>query len=97
MSPYHTGIGGGGFAMVRDRNGEVEAIDFREAAPAAASEDMYEGNAQGSITGGLAVAVPGELRGLEYIHRKYCVSLRRRTQAGPLSDSVIGATVGDPF
>lgn len=75
MSPYHTGIGGGGFAIARDRNGVYEAIDFRETAPAAASEDMYEGNSQGSVTGGLAVAIPSELRGLEYIHRKYCVSL----------------------
>lgn len=75
-APYHTGIGGGGFALVRDRDGAYETIDFRETAPAAASEDMYAGNAQGSVTSGLAVAVPGELRGLEYIHRKYCVSAR---------------------
>ncbi|MBE3046867.1 gamma-glutamyltransferase [Candidatus Bathyarchaeota archaeon] len=73
-APYHTGIAGGGFALVRDRNGEYEAVDFRETAPAAAYEDMYKGNAQGSVTSGLAVAVPGQLRGLEYIHGKYCVS-----------------------
>lgn len=74
MSPYHTGIGGGGFAIVRDRNGEYEVVDFRESAPAAASEDMYEGNVEGSVTSGLAVAIPGEVRGLEYLHKKYCVS-----------------------
>lgn len=74
MAPYHTGIGGGGFAIVRDRNGEYEVIDFREAAPSAASEDMYEGNVAGSVTSGLAVAIPGEIRGLEYLHSKYCVS-----------------------
>ena len=51
---YHSGLGGGGFALVRGADGEYEVIDFREAAPAAATEDMYTGNAMGSILGGLA-------------------------------------------
>lgn len=68
---YHSGIGGGGFLLVRDANGTYEAIDFRETAPAAAAEDMYRGNVPGSVYGGLAVAVPGELRGLQYAHDKY--------------------------
>lgn len=71
---YHSGIGGGGFMLVRDANGNYEAIDFRESAPAAAYEDMYSGNVDGSIFGGLSVAVPGEVAGLEYAHRKYGVS-----------------------
>ncbi|KKO99232.1 hypothetical protein THAR02_08661 [Trichoderma harzianum] len=70
---YHSGIGGGGFAVVRDANGEYEAIDFREAAPAAAFEDMYKNNASASIRGGLAVGVPSEIKGLEYMHTKYGV------------------------
>lgn len=76
---YHSGIGGGGFALVRDRDGEFEAIDFRESAPAAAYEDMYEGNVDGSVIGGLSAGVPGEVRGLEYMHTKYGVSLRLST------------------
>ncbi|KAM5345771.1 hypothetical protein ACJ41O_011632 [Fusarium nematophilum] len=68
---YHSGIGGGGFMLVRDKDGNYEAIDFREAAPAAAYEDMYRGNVNGSIYGGLSVSVPGEVRGLEYAHKKY--------------------------
>lgn len=70
---YHSGIGGGGFAMIRDSEGNYEAIDFRESAPAAAFQDMYQGNINGSIYGGLSVAVPSEVRGLEYIHTKYGV------------------------
>ncbi|AEO71500.1 uncharacterized protein THITE_2152403 [Thermothielavioides terrestris NRRL 8126] len=70
---YHSGIGGGGFMLVRDRHGRYEAIDYRETAPAAASKDMYEHDQRASMVGGLAVAVPGELRGLEYVHRKYGV------------------------
>jgi gamma-glutamyltranspeptidase/glutathione hydrolase len=71
---YHSGIGGGGFMLVRDKHGRYEAIDYRETAPAAASRDMYEHDRNASVYGGLAVAVPGELRGLEYLHRKYGVS-----------------------
>lgn len=41
---YHSGIGGGGFMLVRSPNGTFEDIDFREKAPAAASENMYNNN-----------------------------------------------------
>lgn len=68
---YHSGIGGGGFALVRDAHGDYETIDYREAAPAAAYEDMYQGNLEGAVFGGLSVAVPSELKGLEYLHNKY--------------------------
>jgi gamma-glutamyltranspeptidase len=47
--------------------------DFRETAPAAASEDMYNDNIYESLRGGLASGVPGDLRGLEYLHKKYGV------------------------
>ncbi|RYP63111.1 hypothetical protein DL770_009451 [Monosporascus sp. CRB-9-2] len=68
---YHSGIGGGGFALVRSSEGKYEYIDFRETAPAAAYEDMYKNNTAASLYGGLASGVPGELRGLEYIHKNY--------------------------
>ena len=51
---YHSGVGGGGFMLVRSSKGAFEMIDFRESAPAAAFEDMYKNNTQASITGGLA-------------------------------------------
>lgn len=63
--------------LVRGEDGEYESIDFRETAPAAAHENMYEGNTMGSIVGGLASGVPSELRGLEYLHQKYGVSIAR--------------------
>ncbi|KAK2049740.1 gamma-glutamyltransferase 1 [Colletotrichum somersetense] len=68
---YHSGIGGGGFMLVRSPNGTYEFIDFRETAPAAAFEDMYKDNTEASEIGGLASGVPGELRGLEYLHKRY--------------------------
>lgn len=51
---YHSGIGGGGFMLVRGSDGEYEFIDFRETAPAAAFQDMYKNNTNASIYGGLA-------------------------------------------
>ena len=72
---YHSGIGGGGFILIRDADGNYESIDYRETAPAAAYEEMYQGNILGSLLGGLAAGVPGELRGLEYLHNKYGVSV----------------------
>ncbi|KAK2051965.1 gamma-glutamyltransferase 1 [Colletotrichum caudatum] len=71
VSMYHSGIGGGGFMLVRSPNGTYEFIDFRETAPAAAFEDMYKNNTKASEFGGLASGVPGELRGLEYLHKHY--------------------------
>ncbi|KAI0967932.1 gamma-glutamyltranspeptidase [Xylaria arbuscula] len=68
---YHSGLGGGGFALIRDENGGYTVIDYRESAPSSASEDMYRDNVPGSIFGGLAAGVPGELRGLEFAHQKF--------------------------
>ena len=51
---YHSGIGGGGFMLVRSANGTYEFIDFRETAPAAAFQDMYKEDPNLSILGGLA-------------------------------------------
>ena len=57
--------------LVRSNNGSYEYIDFRETAPAAAFQDMYVNNTNSSIYTGLASGVPGELRGLEHLHRGY--------------------------
>jgi gamma-glutamyltranspeptidase/glutathione hydrolase len=73
IAMYHSGIGGGGFMLVRAPSGSFEFIDFRETAPAAAFQDMYKNNLGGSVFSGLASGVPGEVRGLEYLHKKYGV------------------------
>ncbi len=57
--------------IVRTPNGSYEDIDFRGTAPAAAFEDMYFGNVKGSTKGGLASGIPGEVRGLQYVHERY--------------------------
>ncbi len=43
MNPMASGVGGGGFMVIRTANGEAEVIDAREVAPAAATEGMFQG------------------------------------------------------
>lgn len=50
---------------------EAYTIDFRETAPAAANATMYVGRPMDAVFGGLSVGVPGELRGLEEMHRRW--------------------------
>ena len=65
VDQYHSGIGGGGFLVIRLANGTVYTIDGREKAPAAATREMYiedgKFNPDLSQKGPLAVAVPGLL------------------------------------
>ena len=50
---------------------KTAVIDFRETAPSSASPQMFVDNPQSKQEGGLSVAVPGELRGLEAAHNKF--------------------------
>ena len=64
------GIGGGGFMLIYiAKTGRLYALDYREVAPAAASAKMYFRNGvpheELARKGALAVAVPGELAGLQ--------------------------------
>ncbi len=50
----------------------TEFIDCRETAPKDTSYDMFESlPPEASTLGGLAIAVPGELRGLELLHHRH--------------------------
>ncbi|KNC46429.1 gamma-glutamyltransferase [Thecamonas trahens ATCC 50062] len=71
INAFASGIGGGGFATVRTANGSAEVFDFRETAPAKAFRDMFDSSAEKAQVGGLAVAVPGELRGLELMWQRH--------------------------
>ena len=43
INMHSTGIGGGGFMLVYNRTGQIaEVFDFRETAPAKATEDMFK-------------------------------------------------------
>ena len=50
----------------------LEVIDCRETAPAASTKDMFVDMPESASSfGGLAIAVPGELRGLELAHARH--------------------------
>ena len=73
--PQAGNLAGGGFAVVRTKEGGFFALDFRETAPAATWRNTYLDPAGAlrdlsSRDGGLAVATPGTVRGLESLHRK---------------------------
>jgi len=72
MNAHSTGIGGGGFMMVYEaKKKQGSVIDFRETAPGKAHKDLFGGDPTKGIRGGLSVAVPGELRGMQLAHQKY--------------------------
>jgi len=50
---------------------EVYTIDFRETAPGSANRTMYKDDPMASRWGGLAIGVPGEIRGLQEAHRRW--------------------------
>lgn len=52
-------------------NSHVYTIDFREVAPASSNSTMFKYIPRSAKYGGLAVGVPGELRGLEEAHRRW--------------------------
>lgn len=70
LRPEGCGIGGGGFMLIYNASeGECIAIDYREQAPLHAHRNMFldaDGNLISEISrhGGLAVAVPCEVKGL---------------------------------
>ena len=74
--PMAGNLGGGGFMLVRTPNGKATTFDYREMAPAKATETMYvghDGNIDPSLTrsGYLAPGVPGTVRGLAMAHRRF--------------------------
>jgi gamma-glutamyltranspeptidase/glutathione hydrolase len=76
VEPSSSGLGGGGFYLLhRQSDGFETMVDAREKAPGHASRDMYLDKAgnetNGSTTGPLSAAIPGEPAAFEYLARKY--------------------------
>jgi len=78
LEPNASGLGGGGFMIIKLASmKEAVVVDFRETAPAASTPDMFKYGEDGkvianaSVVGGQAVGVPGELAGLLYAFDNY--------------------------
>lgn len=74
--PQAGNLGGGGFMMLRTKEGKTVAIDFREMAPEQATRDMFldgEGHpdAKKSLTSHLASGTPGTVAGFSLALEKY--------------------------
>ncbi|XP_014467199.1 PREDICTED: gamma-glutamyltranspeptidase 1-like isoform X2 [Dinoponera quadriceps] len=71
-SLHSMGLGGGFLMTIWDaKNKKADFLDAREIAPLAATEDMFDSNAELSMYGGLSIAVPGEVMGYWEAHQKY--------------------------
>ncbi len=75
VHPEAGNLGGGGFMVIRLRDGTAQTIDYRETAPGHATRDMFL-DATGepterSITGHLASGVPGSPAGMLEAHRRF--------------------------
>jgi gamma-glutamyltranspeptidase/glutathione hydrolase len=78
VEPYSTGIGGGGFMVIRTAGGKVVTIDGRETGPASLQENSFIDPSTGSaypfntlVTSGLGVGVPGAVRAWEEAIDRY--------------------------
>ena len=86
VHPIAGNLGGGGFLLLRTHEGKSTFIDFREKAPLAATETMYQdakGNVipDASVVGYRSIATPGSVAGLVYAERKYGKLGLRRVMA----------------
>ena len=102
VGPYHSGLGGGGFAVVHlAKDGSEVARDFREVAPAGASRNMYivDGTLAPKLAtdGALAVAVPGAVKGYLELHAKYGRLPRARVLAPAIRAARQGFVVSPKY
>jgi gamma-glutamyltranspeptidase/glutathione hydrolase len=98
--PAAGNLGGGGFMTVQFADGRRTFIDFREAAPLAATPDMYldaAGNVVPNLStrGYLAVGVPGTVSGFEYARDRYGTLPREKLIAPAIALAEHGFTL-DP-
>jgi gamma-glutamyltranspeptidase/glutathione hydrolase len=88
VEPFSCGIGGGGFMVIRTRDGEVTTIDSREESPLAMRPDSFFENGaplpfNEARFSGLSAGVPGTVSGWQQALRRYGTwSLRRALRPG---------------
>ncbi len=99
--PEAGNIGGGGFMLLRTKDGSVVSLDYREKAPSKATADMFRDKSGEvikdlSTTGHLASGVPGSVDGMVEAHNKYG-SLPWKDLVQPAIDLALNGIVLTPF
>ena len=90
VEPYSAGLGGGGFWLLQDKNGESIVIDAREKAPEKAHRNLYLDKGgkllpgKPSVNGPMAAAIPGQAAAFAHISRFYGL----RPLTANLSDAI---------
>lgn len=74
--PQAGNLGGGGFMLIKVPGRPTECLDYRESAPRNVRAELFRFNGENralssSISGGLAVAIPGTIAGLDAALTKY--------------------------
>jgi gamma-glutamyltranspeptidase/glutathione hydrolase len=97
--PQAGNLGGGGFMTLRLANRQTTFIDFREKAPLAATETMFQ-DKNGQVIPGLStdswlsVGTPGSPAGFEYARAKYGTLPRAALMAPAIRLAREGFTIG---
>lgn len=100
FEPNASGIGGGGFMLIRmAKTGKTVVIDYREKAPAKATPDMFVLDENGKVVndeitvGGKASGVPGTVAGLLTALEKYGTMKRADVMAPAIKHAGEGIVV----
>ena len=105
--PFSAGIGGGGFMVIRQADGQVITLDGREEAPALTTPNMFDDPDSQTgeplpyfperISSGLAVGEPGTLLNWETALRRYGTLGLGEALQGAIALAETGFTVDDTF
>ncbi|KAM8866589.1 gamma-glutamyltransferase 5a isoform 1-T1 [Synchiropus picturatus] len=73
INPQSMGLGGGAIFTVMDSAGQVRIINSRETVPEKFDPDLLQSCPKTFqlLSGAQWIGVPGELRGYEYVHKRY--------------------------
>lgn len=101
VEPFASGIGGGGFMVIRTSAGKTTVISFREKAPAAATASMFadkgEAAEEWKSERGTAVGVPGMLAGWDLALRRYGTRTLAQAAARAVELAEKGFTISPTF
>lgn len=103
VEPYGSGIGGGGFFLLRQPGAEgvdYRFIDARETAPLAAHRNMYldqQDQLQRVINGPLAAGIPGTPAALVHLAERYGNLSLQQSLAPAIAAAEQGFAVGESY